>query len=372
MDLNSLLTQMIEMKASDLHLVVGVPPVFRVNGDLTALRRPTDTSEEVNAHEKQVRHLLGEDQMPNLTAEDLDALLHSALPEDKLTAARDGRDFSATLRHDDQTFRCQVFRERGKLAAAIRILPCRIPTLEEMHLPPIFEKLTHLRRGLVLVVGPTGSGKTTTLVSMLEQINSTRSERIYTIEEPMNYVLTSKLSLITQRVVGEDVESYEHGLLSTMDADPDVVFIGELKTTETARLALRMAETGHLIFSQITAETAADAIAQLLGMLGEPCDLAQSLLARTLQAVIAQKLLPRDAQAGRVAANEILISTPQVRQMIMDGQIQPNLLVLAMEASSRFGMQTMDEALLKLHANGTISRETAESHLLNKSRLPST
>jgi twitching motility protein PilT len=341
-----------------------------VDGYLVTARTPNSPPEGPGAHEEQVTHLLREDQEPNLTPEDLDALLQTALPEDKLAGARQGRDFSATLRHGGRTFRCRVFRERGNLAAAIRIILDRIPTLDELHLPPVFETLTQYRRGLILLAGPTGSGKSTTLLSLVDHINRTRAERIHTVEDPMLYVLSSKLSLVTQRVVGEDVESYGCGLRSVMDADPDVVLIGELRTPETARLALEMAETGHLVFSQMTAETVADALARLLTLLGEPRDPARRLLARTVQAVIAQRLLPRAAPTGRVAANEILLATPRVRQMIADGQTDAGLLALAMEAAPQFGMQTMDDALLALHAAGAIRREAAESHLTEKGRLP--
>jgi len=346
MELDSLLAQMIERSASDLHLAAGAPPVFRESGALV-------TAES-----------------PDLTPEALDALLQTALPAEKLAGARQGRDFSATLRRAGRTFRCQVFRESGSLAAALRIIPDCIYTLDEMHLPPIFETLTQCKRGLILVVGPTGSGKTTTLVSMLDHINRTRAERIITLEDPLYYALTSKLSLVTQRVIGEDVESYESGMLSAMAADPDVVLIGELRTPETMRLALEMAEMGHLVFSQMTADTVADALARLLALLGEPADQARRLLSRTVQALVAQKLLPRDAPTGRVAANEILLSTPRVRQMIADGQTDSNLLALAMEASPQTGMQTMDDALLAFHASGVISRETAEAHLKEKGRMP--
>ncbi len=345
MELDSLLAQTVERKASDLHLVVGVPPIFRVDGEL--IPGPP----------------------PNLTADDVNALLCSALPEAKLASAREGRDFSATLRQGDQTFHCQVFRDRGRLAAAVRLLPKRIPTLEEMRLPPIFEKLTHCSRGLILVAGPTGSGKTTTLFSLLDHINMMHSARIYTLEEPLNYVLKSKLSLVTQRVIGEDVESWESGLRSIKDADPDIVFVGEMRTAEMARLALEIAEAGTLVFSQMTADTAADAVERLIGLLGEPREAACRLAARTLQAVVAQKLLVRADRAGRVAANEILLFNPRVRQMILDGQTESNLLELAMSAERSTGMQTMDEALLGLYADEVISRETAKAHLKDKARL---
>ncbi len=345
MELNSLLAETITRKASDLHLVAGVPPIFRIDGELIPAAPP------------------------NLTEDDVNALLASALPEDKLAQARHGQPFSATLRHAGQTFRCQVFRDWGALAAAIRIAPERIPTLDEMHLPAVFEKLTHCRRGLILVAGPTGSGKTTTVVAMLNQINLTRSERIYTLEDPLNYVLGSKLSLVTQQIVGEDVESYERGLAALKDADPDVIFIGELRTPEVARLALEMAEAGVLVFSQMTADTAGDAVNRLLALLGEPVEAARRLLARTAQAVIAQRLLPRHAPTGRVAANEVLIFAERVRQMIKDGQTEPNLLELAMMASHSVGMQTMDEALLELQADAIISREVAKDHLKDKRLL---
>ncbi len=345
MELDTLLAEVTERGASDLHLAAGQPPVFRVAGEL--LPAP----------------------LPPLTPEAVNALLQTALPEDKLAGARLGNDFSATLRHDGHTFRCRVFRERGNLAAAVRIIPDNIPTLDDLHLPPVFETLTQCRRGLILLSGPTGSGKSTTLLSMVDHINRTRAERIYTVEDPMLYVLPSRLSLVTQRVVGEDVETYERGLLSVMDADPDVILIGELRTPETARLALELANSGHLIFSQMTAETVADALARLLTLLGEPADQARRLLARTVQAVIAQNLLPRAAPTGRVAANEILIATPRVRRMIADGQTDPSLLALAMEASAQDGMQTMDDALLRHYADGVISRAAAEGYLKEKGRL---
>lgn len=346
MELSSLLTEMVERKASDLHLVAGVPPVFRIDGEMI---HPTP---------------------PNLMEDEIYALLRSAVPEAKLIAAREDRDFSATLRLGDRTFRCRVFRSGGSLAAAIRILPNFIPTLEEMHLPPVFETLTHCPRGLILVVGPTASGKTTTVVSLLEHINMDHSARIHTLEDPLNYVLSSKLSLVTQRVVGEDVESYESGLKSLKDADPDVVFLGALETPEVVRLALEIAYAGVLVFSQMTTDTVSDAVERLIEMVGGPRGSAQRLVARTFQAVVAQKLLVRADRSGRVAANEILLSTAQTRQMISDGQTAPNVLELVLSASRSIGMQTMDDALLGFYADGIISRETAEEHLKDRTRLP--
>ena len=224
------------------------------------------------------------------------------------------------------------------------------------------------------MAGPTGSGKTTTLVSMLDHINRTRAERIFTVEDPMHYVLSSKLSLVTQRVVGEDVESYERGLLSAMNSDPDVMLVGELRTPETARLALEMAKMGHLIFSQMTAETRRRRDSRgCWRCWASRATCSRRLLARTVQAVIAQNLLRREDGAGRVAANEILIATPRVRQMIADGQTDAPSAGAGDGRRARMpavGMQTMDDALLGLHLAGVISRETAEVHLKDKGRLP--
>lgn len=345
MELSTLLAQMLERNASDLHLAVGVPPIFRQNGFLTSALPP------------------------NLSAEDLECLLKTGISEEMLVKAQAGNDFSATLHHEMRTFHCRVFQGRGNLSAEIRLVPERVNLLEEMHLPPVIEKLTHCQRGLILVAGPTGSGKTATIFSMLEQINMTRSERIITLESPLNYVLGSKLSLITQRVVGEDVDNYESGLRSAMLSDPDILFVDSIRTSETARLVLEAAEAGYLVFAQMTADTVAEAINQLLGLFGKPREAARRLLARTVQAVIAQRLLVRNDSKGRIAANEILLATPRIRQMIRDGQTKPKLLELAMEANVSLRMQTMDDALLKLYQGGSISRETALSHLKDKARL---
>lgn len=320
MELLTLLTQMTEREASDLHLAVGVPPVFRVDGDLLA-----DTS-------------------PNLTAPEIDRLLAALLPEDRLAAARQGQPFSATLTHETQTFRCQVFRERGQPAVAIRRVLSSIPTMEMLALPPVFETLARSLRGLILLTGPAGSGKSTTLISLLDHINRTRAERIYTVEDPLLYVIGSKLSLVTQCLVGEDVDSMERGLLTVRSLDPDVVLISEIRTPAAARLMLELCDVGILVLAQMTAEDVPDALARLLALLGDPPEAARRLLSRTLRAIITQNLVPREDGSGRAAVQDILIGTPRVRQMIADGDIRASLLELVMEASPESGMQTMAQA----------------------------
>lgn len=354
MELRTLLAEMVSQKATDLHLVVGLPPILRVNGELTPVTTP--------------------EKMPNLEGADAVEVLLRPFLEEKQKALMPGHDLCLTLQQENILFRCQLSWERSRLMAAIRVVPSRVPTLEELRLPPIFEKLTHTRRGLILVTGPAGSGKSTTVTAMIEQINLTRSERIITLEDPIEYLFASKLSLITQRQVGEDVESYEQGVLSAMLSDPDVALIGELRTQETVRAALVLAETGHLVFSTLGVETASEAVQRLIEAFPEPRDAIRRLLARTLQAVIAQQLLPAteahraETGQGRLAANEILILTGRVRQMILDGQTD---FTLAMEAGHADGMQTMDEAVLSHYRAGRVHSDMARSRMQDVTRLDS-
>ena len=352
MELSTLLTEMVAQNASDLHLVVGLPPIFRIQGDLVPRTSP--------------------DKRPALLGVGaVDSLLSPYLSDGQRVQSAE-RDLTMTLRQDDAVFHCQVFRERGRLAAAIRVVPLRIWSLSELGLPPILETLTQRRRGLILVTGPTGSGKSTTAAAMVEHINKTRAERIVTIEDRIEYEFRSKLSLITQRQVGEDVENYEQGILSAMNSDLDVALIGELRSMEAVRAALVLAETGHLVFSTLSVETASEAVQRLIEVFPEPRAAIRRLLARTLQAVIAQKLLPvtesyrAKTGKGRTVANEILVMTQRVRQMILEGQTD---LTLVMEAGHTHGMQTMDEAILKEYRAGRVSYEVAELHMEDHHRL---
>jgi twitching motility protein PilT len=275
------------------------------------------------------------------------------------------------FRHDNQPFRGRIFRERGNLAAAIRVIPTRVPTLDDL-LPEekpreLFRKMTRIKRGLVIVTGETGSGKTTTIAAMLEEINRTRAEHIITIEKPMEYEFESKQSVISQRSMGDDFRDYPSAVRSAMFMDPDVIWVGELQDLETLHLTLALADTGHLVFSSMRTSSASLAINRLIEAFPEAQQPpVRNMLSRNLQFVIAQQLLPRATGHGRVPAFEILICTPRVRQMIQEGYTD---FTMAIEAQRDIGMQTMDDAIMGLFQQEIISREMAYSRLTDKSCL---
>lgn len=345
-DLQTLLAELAAREGgSDLHLVAGQPPVFRVNGELVRRDGPAFDGPEL---ETLLAPYLGDAQKADL---------HAGV-----------QDAKRTLRHNGTTFRCHVFRERGQFGAAVRRLPSNVPTVEDLELPPVIEKLTHTKRGLILITGSVGSGKSTTCAAMIETVNRTRAERILTIEDPMEYVFQSRQSLITQRVVGEDVVSFEEGVRAAWQEDPDIILIGQLRNMEMVQLALALAETGHLVLSTVHGESAPEAVQRIVEVFPEPRETIRRLLARTLQAIIAQKLLVRADRPGRAPANEILLGTPRVRQMIAEGKEAD--LGLAIEAGRGQGMQTMDDSVVSLFQTGAISHDTARTALQDPSRLP--
>lgn len=349
MALTKLLTELVEQEGSDLHLIVGQPPVFRVHGEL---RRREEAPLDEEAMLALVR--------PQLSDSDW-----ASVQEQKT-------DVETTLRIPDATFRFHVFRERGRLGAAIRVVPRETPTLDVLYprerdsINETLHKIIELPRGLVLVTGPTGSGKDTTCAAMIETINQTAARRIITLEDPITYEFVSKKSLITQRSIGEDVVSYEQGAFWAFHEDLDVIFINEMRTLEVVQYALALAETGHLVFSTLHTGTVSEAIMRLIDVFPGPRDLIRRMLARNLAAVLAQQLLPRCDRPGRVAANEVLLMTPRTRQMIEQGQ---DTYHLAIEANREAGMQTMDDSILGLYRAGVISYETAWNRLIDTERL---
>jgi twitching motility protein PilT len=327
---------------SDLHLVAGQPPVFRDAGTLIRREGPTLTSEEIAA------------------------LVLPQLSESVQERYASGHEALCTVHHGAQRFRLQVTRERGQCAAAVRVVPSKVPTLAELELGPIFEKIVQSKRGLIIVTGPTGSGKSTTIAAMVEEINQTRAERILTIEDPMIYAFTSKQSLITQQEVGSDVREFPAALRAALNSDPDVLLIGELRDLESIHLALTLAETGHLVLTPMQCTTTTEAIARLVDAF--PQAMAESVrrkLSNNLVAVFAQQLMPRIG-GGRVCANEILLATPRIRQMIRDGQQD---LEVAIEAGRNVGMQTMDDALAALIESGMITLEMAVERAITPTRF---
>lgn len=349
MELAPLLAHMREREASDLHLVAGHPPVFRVAGRFE--RRDAD---------------------PVLDAAAVESLLLPHFSErHRRHLDEERRDADLTVREGDRRFRMHVSRDRSGLSAAVRIVPNRVPTLEELGLgpdeAPVLGKLTHVTRGLILTTGPVGSGKSTLCASMVEEINRTREERIITLEDPIEYEFESKKSLISQRSVGEDISDHPAGLRAALYMDADVILVDRLRDLETILLALSLAETGRLVFATMNVPTTSEAVNRLVDSFPEgQRTVIREMLSRNLQAVIAQTLVPRAGGTGRVAAQEVLVGSPRVRQMIAAGQSD---LSLGIEAGRGVGMQTFDDAFVALYERGAITRETALARLQDKTRL---
>ena len=348
MELCMLLGELAEREGSDLHLVAGQPPVFRIDGAL--VRREGEALEE----------------------EALTTLLLAPLSEEQKTRLVSGRqDVEVSLRREGRSYRYYLYRERGRLAGTIRSVPQDPPPLELLYpdthgIRGALEALTELPRGLVLVTGPTGSGRNTTCAALLERINQSLPRRILTLEDPIEYEMVSKKSLITQRSIGQDVASFREGALSAFREDVDVILISEMRDLETIQYALALAESGHLVFSTLHLERATDAVRRLIEVFPEPRDLIRRTVARNLAAVIAQRLLPRADKPGRVAVNEVLLGTPQIRRMIAENAAD---LTLGIEAGRDAGMQTMDDSILRCYRQGILSYETAWTYIEDHERL---
>lgn len=348
MELSTLLTELADQSGSDLHLVAGQPPVFRIDGAL--VRREGEALDE----------------------EALTALLLAPLSEEHKTRLMTHRqDIEVSLQREGHSYRYCLYRERGRLAGAIRSVPQDPPPLELLYpdtqgIRDTLQALTQLPRGLVLVTGPTGCGKNTTCAALLERINQSQPRRILTLEDPIEYEMVSKHSLITQRSIGEDVASFREGAHSAFREDVDVILISEMRDLETIQYALALAESGHLVLSTLHLERATDAVRRLIEVFPEPRDLVRRTVARNLAAVIAQRLLPRADRPGRVAVNEVLLGTPQMRRMIAENVAD---LTLGIEAGREAGMQSMDDSLLRCYRQGILSYETAWTYIADHERL---
>lgn len=332
-----------EMNASDIHLTVGAPTVVRVNGEL---RKYTELS----------------DQVVNRTI----LSILSAEQEKMLTEGKD-IDFSFELKNGARQ-RVNVFRQSGKLAACIRLLNAEIPTLEELKMPPILLDFAKKRRGLVLVTGPTGAGKSTTLAALMEYINKTRACHVITIEDPIEYRYKQEKATIHQRELGRDVPSFHEALRSALREDPDVILIGEMRDYETISLAMTAAETGHLVFGTLHTSSAAQTVDRII----DACpvhsqDQVRSQLSSMIQGIIAQTLIPRADGKGRVAAVEVMIGTDAVRNLIRSAKI--NMMETTMAAGSREGMCTLNGSLANLYKTGQISYETALEYATDRGEM---
>lgn len=332
-------------KASDLHLAVGIPPMARVRGQLIPLDFPKlspDMMEEI------LKPVLVPPYSDHFQ-ENLELDISYALPG----IAR---------------FRGNIMKQRGSLAAVFRVVPFEIPDIDKLGLPPQIKELCTLPRGLVLVTGPTGSGKSTTLAAMVDLINRERRANIVTVEDPIEFLHRHKESIVKQREVGLDTHSFANALRHVLRHDPDVILVGEMRDLESISIALTAAETGHLVFSTLHTQTAPLTISRIVDVFQDHRrEQVRQQLANTLKGVISQQLLPTADGSGRVLAVEYLIDTPAVRNMIREGK--EHQLYNAMQTSRSAGMQTMDQALAELFSAGKITREVALEHCVDRVEL---
>ena len=327
--------------AADKHFTVVIPPTYRIDGGLVSTLERRLTQEDTAYLVKQV---LGERRMKTL--DEIGEL-----------------DFSYSI-PDVGRFRVNAFKQRGSYAMVLRIIPLRIPSMEELGLPKVTDELTKLPRGLILVTGPTGSGKTTTLASVINKINSERRCHIVTLEDPLEYLHSHKKSIVNQREVGSDTESFANALRGALREDPDVILVGEMRDLETISIAITAAETGHLVLSTLHTNGAAKTIDRIVDVF--PPYQQQQIrvqLAAVIEAVISQQLLPKASGKGRVAAHEVMVASPAIRNLIREGKIHQIDTVI--QTSSALGMQTMDTSLVNLYRRGEITKETAISQAYN-------
>ena len=336
--LNELISQAVSLNASDLHLTVGIPPTARIDGQL---------------------HPMGEEKcMPP----DIEAMAMSVLDDThKEILQRNGEVDLAYSVPGKGRYRLNIFRQRGVLAMAVRVLNTRIPSPEELGLPDVLLTMCQKKRGLVLVTGPTGSGKSTTLASLINIINHTTNQHIITLEDPIEYLHRHNKSIINQREMGSDSQNYAAALRAALREDPDVILVGEMRDLETIATAITAAETGHLVFSTLHTVGAANTIDRIVDVF-PPYQQQQirTQLADVLECVVSQQLIPRQNREGRVAAIEVMLSNSAIRNHIRESKTFQ--IASVMQTNRKLGMITMDDALLELYHAGDISLEKALSY----------
>ncbi len=337
MDLTELLAFSVKNKASDLHLSAGLPPMIRVNGDVRRINLPAMEHKDVHSMIYEVMN----DALRKTYEEHLEVDFSFEIPG----LAR---------------FRVNAFNQDRGAAAVLRTIPSKILTLEDLNAPKIFADLAMKPRGMVLVTGPTGSGKSTTLAAMVNHVNENEYAHILTVEDPIEFVHESKKGLINQREVGSHTHSFSAALRSALREDPDVILVGELRDLETIRLALSAAETGHLVFGTLHTVSAAKTVDRIVDVFpGDEKEMVRAMLSESLQAVISQTLLKTKDGSGRVAAHEIMLGTPAIRNLIREAKVAQ--MYSAIQTGASFGMQTLDASLMDLVKRNQISMGTARS-----------
>lgn len=340
-DIAQLLAFAVKNNASDLHLSAGVQPIIRVDGDVKRINMPELKHKEV--------HSMIYDIMNDKQRKDFEEFLETDFSFEIPKLAR---------------FRVNAFNQNRGCAAVFRTIPSEILTLDDLGAPRIFKDVSMHPRGLVLVTGPTGSGKSTTLAAMIDYVNDNKPDHIITIEDPIEFVHESKKSLINQREVHRDTLGFSQALRSALREDPDIVLVGEMRDLETIRLALTAAETGHLVFGTLHTSSAAKTIDRIVDVFpAEEKEMVRSMLSESLRAVISQTLLKK-VGGGRVAAHEIMIGSPAIRNLIREGKIAQ--MYSAIQTGQAQGMQTLDQNLAELMQKGLITKEEARFRAVNK------
>lgn len=344
-EFNQLLYKAVELNASDLHITVGIPPTMRVNGNLIPYGNEKLTPNDTEVYVKQV--LEGE-------------LFEKYLELGEL-------DLSYSVQGIGR-FRVNVFMQRGSHAMALRTVALQIPTLESLSMPPVLKDLTKKTRGLVLVTGPTGSGKSTTLAAMINEINSTRNCHIITLEDPVEYLHKHKKSILNQREIGHDTKNYANALRAALREDPDVILVGEMRDLETISIAITAAETGHLVFSTLHTIGASKTVDRIVDVF--PPHQQQQIkvqLASVIEGVISQQLLPLADGSGRMAALEVMVGTPAVRNLIREGK--SHQIDSSVQTGTKYGMVSMDMSLAKMYRGGRITYDDAITYCVDRDVL---
>jgi len=342
MDISELLAFVVKNKASDLHLSSGLPPMIRVHGDIRRINLPAMEHKDVH----NMMYDIMNDGQRKFYEENLECDFSFAIPN----LAR---------------FRVNAFVQLRGAAAVMRTIPSKIQSLEDLKCPPIFKEIADTPRGMCLVTGPTGSGKSTTLAAMVNHINENEFGHILTVEDPIEFVHDSKKCLINQREIGPHSLSFANALRSALREDPDVILVGEMRDLETIRLAMTAAETGHLVFGTLHTSSAAKTIDRIIDVFpADEKEMVRAMLSESLRAVISQTLLKTKDGSGRVAAHEVMIGTPAIRNLIREAKVAQ--MYSAIQTGQSFGMQTLDQNLMDLVRRNIVSSDEARGKAANK------
>ncbi|MFP4209038.1 MAG: type IV pilus twitching motility protein PilT [Wenzhouxiangella sp.] len=344
MDITELLAFTVKSKASDLHISAGLPPMIRVDGDIHRINTPP------------------------IDNKNMADLIYSTMNDNQR------RDYEANLEVDFSyavpgmaRFRVNAYNQHRGMAAAFRVIPNDIWTLEDINAPAVFRDIINVPRGLVLVTGPTGSGKSTTLAAMIDHLNKNESGHILTIEDPIEFIHTPQRCLINQREVKRDTHGFNQALRSALREDPDIILVGELRDIETVRLALTAAETGHLVFGTLHTSSAPKTIDRIIDVFpGDEKPVVRSMLSESLRAVISQTLLKR-VGGGRIGAHEIMVATPAIRNLIREDKVAQ--MYSAIQTGQNVGMTTLDQCLIDLVRRGVVAKQEALRKAQNKQAL---